>query len=131
MAIFVTIFTSSVAKVYAGACGVDLPGCGQSLSRVKHYPASTWRNLGPEPSFAAPPDVHQLDLASGNPIIAAYQATSLSVPAGVVSIATVTFAVVGGAGNFSTLQLAADTLAGTDLSDIPWTSVPVSAEVAP
>ena len=86
---------------------------------------------GIEPSFAAPPDVNPSDLASGNTLIAAYQATSLSVPSGVVSIATVTFAVVGGAGSFSTLQLAADTLAGTDLSDIPWTSVHVSAEVAP
>jgi hypothetical protein len=36
MAIFVTIFTSPVAKVYTGAWGVDLPGSGQSLSRVEH-----------------------------------------------------------------------------------------------
>ena len=86
---------------------------------------------GTEPSFVAPPDVNPSDLASGDTLITAYQATSLDVPLGVVSIATVTFEVVGGAGTFSTIQLAADTLAGTDLSDIPWTSVPVSAEVAP
>lgn len=86
---------------------------------------------GNEPLFAAAPSVDPADLMSGDTRIAAYQSGSLQVPTGAISIATVTFEVVGAAGSASSIELIAETLAATDLSDISWTHVPVNVEVAP
>ena len=81
--------------------------------------------------FATPPDANPADFTSGDTKIAAYQVASLTLPAGVVSIAQVSFEVIGAAGSSTTIELVAETLTATDLSDIPSTNLPALLEVTP
>lgn len=87
---------------------------------------------GLDATFVAIPDVNPADLASGDTKIAAYQTASLVLPSGTVSLARVSFEIVGAAGSTGTIALVAETLtAVADLSDIPWTNVPAVLEVQP
>jgi hypothetical protein len=82
-------------------------------------------------AFSGTPASNPADFGSGSTVFAAYQNGSLTGPSGVVSVARVTFEVIGAPGGGSAVSLSAATLAATDLSSIPWTNVPGRVQVTP
>jgi len=81
--------------------------------------------------FAVDPGASPSSFGTGTTLIAAYQNASVTQPSGVVSVARVSFEVIGARGGSSAVSLQAVTLAATDLTDIVWTNIPARVVVTP
>jgi uncharacterized protein YjdB len=121
-------FTGEVT-VNSGAAAL-----GSYAVRV-HYDPSVVRITaitgGTTPDFSSTPGFDPSSFASGSTLIAAFQNASLTEPSGTISLARITFEVIGAPGASAPLSLEAVTLAATDLTDIASTNVPVLVSVAP
>jgi len=86
---------------------------------------------GATSEFSAAPSFDPSTFTSGATVIAAFQTSSLSSPAGDLSLAKISFQVIGPAGSAGLVSLEAITLSSTGLFDVPSTHVPVFITVSP
>jgi hypothetical protein len=82
-------------------------------------------------AFSAPPFAHPPRFATGDVVVAAWQAESLSGPTGVVAVAQLGFQVTGAAGSSGRIQVEVVELVGTTLESLPFTTSSSRVGVAP